>query len=171
MIMAFNYFYVIVPDPPEFTAYHYLIKNMSVRVTFNESVHFSLIKLMTVLPKSNIPNNYYSQQNPFFIFNDVDGSATSYTAYFVDTSSDKGCDSRTIDSSVCVNGTCCIIYQILRDSPCSHSSNLTVTVYATNILGNGPESKPAYITIIGRCIATIHVHELILVDPLHCYII
>ena len=65
----------------------------------------------------------------------------------MDTISSIKCDSVAIPSSSCTDGVCNVSYPLLKDSGCSDSTNLSVTVYATNILGNGPESLPVIVHI------------------------
>ena len=54
-------------------------------------------------------------------------------------------------SNKCTDGVCSINYPLLPDSltMCPHTTNLSVTVYGTNILGDGFESMPVHIAIIG----------------------
>ena len=77
----------------------------------------------------------------------VDGSATSYTIAFSDSSYDFNCGSVIIPASSCANGTCCLAYSFEAYlSPCANSINISVTAYSTNILGNGSLSRPFYVT-------------------------
>ena len=92
----------------------------------------------------------FNLKDSFFISDGIDGSAISYTATYVDTLSGSMCGSVIILASSCVDNICTIKYPLSSDNnKCPHSTNLTVVVYATNILGNGPESIPVYIGNLG----------------------
>ena len=65
---------------------------------------------------------------------------------YSDTLSSTSCGIETIQAASCVDRACLSHLQ-LSDNACSNSSNITVTVFATNILGNGPLSKPVFVEI------------------------
>ena len=60
-----------------------------------------------------------------------------YTLYYSDTSAEGGCsDSDTIHNSLCNEGICRHDFQV--SSSCLPSNDITMSVFATNILGTGP---------------------------------
>lgn len=71
------------------------------------------------------------------ISDDIDGSATSYTISYTDSLSGRLCISSLI--SHCENRMCSHQYQ-LSDSTCPNCVDINITVFATNILGNGRSS-------------------------------
>ena len=94
-------------------------------------------------------------QESFYITDDIDGSATSYTVTYLplDTLSGRNCYpvQDLIPAPSCLGGVCYSNYSLSSDgNSCSHSSNISVGIHATNILGNGPKSVPVYIEIAGK---------------------
>ena len=90
-------------------------------------------------------------QDPFTFFGRIDGSASFYTINYFDPTSGSGCGSVTIPASSCKSvGVCSHMFELLSSS-CPHSDDITVTVYATNVLGNGPTSQPITIGISYIC--------------------
>ena len=87
-----------------------------------------------------------TKKNSFSLTNGVDGSAISYTITYTDTKSELICKSTTIPTSSCQEETCTHYFDV-TSSNCQSSSNITLTVFATNILGNGPSTKPLIITL------------------------
>ena len=73
--------------------------------------------------------------------NGIDGSATSYTINYADTASGTSCESATIPASSCSGGVCQSVFE-LSSSHCPLSDSITVTVFGTNVLGNGSSSQP-----------------------------
>ena len=70
----------------------------------------------------------------------IDGSATSYTINYTDTISGSSCGLATIPASSCSHGVCQNMFE-LSSSFCPFSDSITVTVFATNALGNGTTSR------------------------------
>ena len=93
----------------------------------------------------------HTKQEPFQIFEGIDGSATSYTVnYFqIDsiTVTNTTCVSVLIPSSSCKHGECKHIFDISSLSHCLTApvSSIGVTAFATNILGNGVNSDPVFV--------------------------
>ena len=81
-------------------------------------------------------------QNSFNISDEVDGSASNYTIIYSDSTFGSICGSAMIPSSVCVGGICSHMFNVFTSSSCPSSTGITVTVFATNVLGNGPLSDP-----------------------------
>lgn len=71
----------------------------------------------------------------------IDGSATSYTINYLDSISGDFCSSATIPASSCVDGTCNHTFEVSTSS-CPPCVDINITVYSTNILGNGAISDP-----------------------------
>ena len=74
-------------------------------------------------------------QEKFFISEGIDGSATNYTIMYNDSTSGRMCDFVTISASVC-SGQCNHTFDV--PSICFAIASITITVFATNILGDGP---------------------------------
>ena len=66
----------------------------------------------------------------------VDGSANTYTITYFESSAGITCGSDTVESSNC-NETC-IHFTKLSSLLCNISKNITVSVFATNRIGDGP---------------------------------
>ena len=97
--------------------------------------------------------------------NRISGAAISYTVNYTDSTSGRACGVAIVPPSACRSGACSHTLQA-STSPCFNSSGITVTVYATNALGNGQTSAPI---TIGMYIAFI-IHSqnyliLLCVDP------
>lgn len=71
----------------------------------------------------------------------IDGSATSYTINCLDSISGDLCSSVTIPASLCAERICNHTFEISTSS-CPPCVDINITVYATNILGNGAISDP-----------------------------
>ena len=82
-----------------------------------------------------------AHQDSFNITEGVDGSALSYTISYSDSVSGINCHSTTISASSCDDGICSDVFEASA-SLCPPLTDITVTVFATNILGNGPTSIP-----------------------------
>ena len=79
-------------------------------------------------------------QVAFKVSDSIDGSATSYTIEYSDSTSSTGCnDSVTIPASLCINNVCNHVFKI-ASSFCS-PSDISVTAFATNVFGDGPHSS------------------------------
>ena len=85
-------------------------------------------------------NNVLTQA-PFYFSDGIDGSTTSYTITYSDSTSGRICGSATIPASSCDGGICSCRFDI-SSSSCLPSADVSVTVFASNILGNGPMSEP-----------------------------
>ena len=100
-------------------------------------------------------------QESFIISDTIDGSATSYTITYADSLSGSTCSSSTISASLCESGTCRHLYQV-SNSSCPPCVDINITVFASNILGNGSTSDVitigclyiVYYTFV-KCIAII----------------
>lgn len=75
-------------------------------------------------------------QNSFYIYEGIDGSATTYTIIYSDSSFGSTCSSMKIPASACADGTCSHVYNATNSS-CPPYTGITVTVFASNILGDG----------------------------------
>ena len=83
-------------------------------------------------------------QGNFNISNTIDGSTTTFTIIYNDSISDEYCSPPIIiPASSCANGICSHVFDVLSSSDCPASTNITTTVFASNILGNGPLSNSA----------------------------
>ena len=71
----------------------------------------------------------------------IDGSATSYTISYLDSISGDLCSSATIPASLCVEGMCNHTFEVSTSS-CPPCVDINITIYVTNILGNGAISDP-----------------------------
>ena len=70
-----------------------------------------------------------------------DNPPNSYTITYSDAPSGRICGSATIPASSCMNGTCCHTFGEIS-SPCSSNGDVSISAFATGILGNGPSSQP-----------------------------
>ena len=70
------------------------------------------------------------------------GSAQNYTITYSDATFGSTCFSVTIPASACNDGRCTHEFNIFSSSNCPSSTSITVTVFATNVLGRGPSSVP-----------------------------
>ena len=79
-------------------------------------------------------------QEQFYISDGIDGSAANYTITYSESTSGKICDCVTISTSesACISGQC---NHMFDTSACSDFTSITITVFATNVLGDGPSSK------------------------------
>ena len=71
----------------------------------------------------------------------IDGSAISYTLTYLDSITGDPCSTATIPSFSCVEGICNHTFEVSLSS-CTPCVDINITVYATNILGNGAISDP-----------------------------
>ena len=86
----------------------------------------------------------------------IDGSVIAYMImYYSSTRSRKICDLAivTVSPSFCTGLICRHVFDV-STSFCHSSTEIAIAAVATNVLGNGPESSPVYITI-----ATSHFHN------------
>ena len=54
-------------------------------------------------------------------------------------------------------------------SPCANSTNVSVTAYSTNILGNGSLSRPFFVTLIGMLVVAIPDVPIVNTHALHIF--
>lgn len=91
----------------------------------------------------------YVQERFFISSNEIDDSATNYTIIYSDSTSGRICDSAIISALTCTTGKCNHMLDIPSDGVCSNISRITITIFATSILGDGPMS----ILEISECIS------------------
>ena len=80
-------------------------------------------------------------QEPISISDGINGSANSYTIIYSDLASQRTCGEDTIPASACQNQVCKNLFNVTASS-CTQDTNISVIVYATNMLGDGNNSKP-----------------------------
>ena len=83
----------------------------------------------------------YIIQEPINISEGIDGSANSYTIIYFNSASRITCGEDTIPASECQNQICRHLFNVSVSS-CTPDTNISVTVYATNMLGDGSISIP-----------------------------
>ena len=82
-------------------------------------------------------------QDPFIIYDGINGTATSYMIYYSDSDTGKLCGSSKLSPSLCDIGICSEeFYDIVELSMCRASANINVTVSVITTLGEGPQSNP-----------------------------
>ena len=77
-------------------------------------------------------------QNPFIIYEGIDGSVISYTINYSDSNTGELCAST---SASCVGGVCGGGFDA-SSSSCRPSADINVTVFAVTNLGEGPPTVP-----------------------------
>jgi hypothetical protein len=77
----------------------------------------------------------------FFIYEDIIGSATSYTIKYFDSATGAICGLHSINATSCISEVCSNEFEI-SSSLCTPSSDINVTVSAVTILGEGPQTNP-----------------------------
>jgi hypothetical protein len=82
---------------------------------------------------------YFWIQDPFVIYEDINGTATFYMIYYSDSDTGEMCGSNEI---YCDNGTCRGEFDISSLSLCRPSSDINVTISAVTNLGEGPSTIP-----------------------------
>ena len=75
------------------------------------------------------------------ILENMDSPPLSYTITYTDSSSGSICGSVSIPASSCSNGLCCHTFGEIS-SPCSPDGDISIFVFATSALGDGPLSQP-----------------------------
>ena len=80
-------------------------------------------------------------QESFTISDGIEGSATSYTITYRDSTYNGICGSATIPASSCVGGMCSHTFEA-STSVCPPLSDVNVTVFGTTQLGDGAVSNP-----------------------------
>ena len=87
----------------------------------------------------------YKSHNQFYqdeaVHENMERPPVSYTITYTDASSGRDCGSATIPTSSCLNGTCCHSFGEISP-PCSSDGDISISVFSTSILGDGPPSKP-----------------------------
>ena len=87
-------------------------------------------------------------QESFFVSDRIDGSATSYTITYTNPRYGLICNRAVVPASQCVNGICSN-HLNLSSSNCSSNSSafseVSVSVFGTNVLGNGTSTNPVTI--------------------------
>ena len=85
------------------------------------------------------------------LYGNINGSPTSYTVIISDLTSGSICDLSTVPSApnTCDDGKYCQLqwHKFALSSPCSSNHDISVSVFATNILGNGPFSEPVVFSL------------------------
>ena len=74
----------------------------------------------------------------FYVLGEIEDFETSYTVIY--STSGSKCDSTTIQTPSCGNKMCNVVFDI-SSSSCLFSDNVTVSVFASSILGSGSLSK------------------------------
>ena len=87
--------------------------------------------------------SFDSLQRNSNISSTIDGSTTYFTVTYSDSVSGESCHPPiTIPVSSCVNGICNHLFDVLSpSSDCPASANITTTVFASNVLGDGAPSN------------------------------
>lgn len=96
-----------------------------------------------------------STQEPFNFSEGIDGSAVQYEIIYTANSSQETCETVNIPSSLFEGDYFNHSFEVLSSS--CHSSDITVTVTATNKLGDGPSSS----SVIG--LYKLHARQLFLI--------
>ena len=87
-------------------------------------------------------------QESFTIMDSINGAAMMYTINYRDIVTDRICSSAVIPAFLCNEGSCSHTFEI-STSLCPPFTVINVTVFATNVLGNGPSSTPRIIGEFG----------------------
>ena len=117
---------------------------MTIDVSFNKSVRV----MYSLHVKCSIPNFLlcalmFLSQHPFNISNGIDGSANSYTITYSEATSGNVCGSAIIPTSSCDDRECRYLLKIDLSSSClSSTGSVCMTAFATNVIGNGPNTVP-----------------------------
>ena len=101
------------------------------------------------------------QRHTFNISDDIDGSPIRYTIIYSDSSNKKLCSMDIIEASSdsCEEDVCTHMFDV-SSSSCSPSTDISVSVFATNILGDGPHSAAIQIGLM----YTICVYNIIIIN-------
>ena len=85
---------------------------------------------------------YTYMKEPYTISGQMDGAASSYTIVYTESHFGTICGQVSLPvTSACVDGTCKHVFAVSTSS-CPPLSNINVTVYGINQLGNGSVSNP-----------------------------
>ena len=102
--------------------------------------------------------SYIMQSQPFNIADGIDGSPISYTIIYSDTTTGVVCLEATLPASDCERGICRHMLFDRSLSECFPQGNVSVSAYATNLLGDGPVSDTDTVRII---LSELHVQRTI----------
>ena len=91
-------------------------------------------------------------QISFIISGEIESIVATYTINYVDSTYGGICGIATVSATSCVNGLCSHNFDVTT-SFCPPLSNINVTVFGTNQLGNGSTSHP--VTVGQSC--TVHI--------------
>ena len=80
-------------------------------------------------------------QESFTISGEIESIVATYTVTYVDSNFGAVCGLATVSATSCVNGLCSHTFDVTTSS-CPPLSNINVTVFGTNQLGNGSTSHP-----------------------------
>ena len=80
-------------------------------------------------------------QDVAMILENTDSPPISYNITYADASSGRFCGSVTISASLCLNGVCCHTFGEISP-PCSSDGDISIFIFATSVLGDGPPSQP-----------------------------
>ncbi len=83
-------------------------------------------------------------QESFIISGEIESIVSSYTITYVDSTYGGVCGLATVSATLCVDGLCRHTFDV-SSSSCPPLSNIDVTVFGTNQLGNGSTSLPVTI--------------------------
>ena len=81
------------------------------------------------------------------ITDDIDGSPNVYTIIYSELMSGKLCGLFTVQASSCVDERCVHKFNI-SSSSCSISYDISVSMFSTNIFGEGPSSEPVVFSLL-----------------------
>lgn len=96
-------------------------------------------------------------QKPFNIAEGIDGSAASYNIIYTDTESGGIlCDSIKVPAFGCQGSLCSHLFDVSSSYYCVNSTNISVAVSATNVLGDGPASEPVFVDLYRSSTDTIN---------------
>ena len=104
---------------------------------------YVILSLRLMYTLSIILNLLPMYKEHFFISDGINGSATNYTITYYDPSSERICGHVTVSASSSTSGQYKHVFDI--PSVCSHFTSIAITIFATNVLGDGPHSSPVLI--------------------------
>ena len=141
--MGIEIYHVVADITDIGTTPHYHIDDNGLRritTTFKPLVNF--INLDQTIRFCNHDLYYYHVwQEPFEIYDGVNGHATSYTTTYLDSALGTICGSNVINALSCSEEVCSDEFNI-SSSKCMASSDINITVHATTNLGDTPNSDP-----------------------------
>jgi hypothetical protein len=98
--------------------------------------------MILIIPYTYILNSF---QPSFALSDGIDGSALSYILVYNNSVSGDGCGSAIIPASSCAAGVCRHSFTYEGSGCSSFSTDVNITISATNILGIGPPSEPTIV--------------------------